>query len=428
MTQPVSTECVRDLIEPTRVHGSLYTSEEIFQIELEQIWYRGWVYVGHESEVPDAGMFVSKSIGPQPLIMTRANDGQVHVLHNRCSHRGNLVCMADSGSTNSFRCPFHGWNFALDGSLLGYPHPEGYGGRHQLDDLPLPHVARTEAYEGFVFASLADDGPSLIEHLGDAADGISRLVSLSPERRLDLRAGWLQHRAHANWKLIVENETDGYHPQFVHGSIFSVGDSRIGDLYGEHSAALTRDFGNGHSENDLRPEFRKNDAPMWWFGSSEERVPEYAAAMRRAYGDDEARRIMVDGSPHVMVFPNLFIAEITLFVLQPLSVGVTVQHSTALQLAGAGELNRKMLHQCIGSAGPAGMLLADDTEMYERNQEGLGSREPAWIDTRRGLHRESQDSDGHPIGSANDEIGIRGFWRHYSSLVGDVELAASTRP
>jgi len=87
-----------------------------------------------------------------------------------------------------------------------------------------------------------------------------------------------------------------------------------------------------------------------------------------------------------------------------------------------------MLHQCIGSAGPAGMLLADDTEMYERNQEGLGSREPAWIDTRRGLHRESQDSDGHPIGSANDEIGIRGFWRHYSSLVGDVELAASTRP
>ena len=418
---------VSNLIELTRIHGSLYTSESLFAEELERIWYSGWVYVGHESEVPEVGMFVLKSIGPQSVIMTRASDGEVHILHNRCSHRGNRVCMSDSGTTNSFRCPFHGWNFGLDGTLLGYPHPEGYGGRHQLDDLPLPHVARVDSHEGFVFASLASDGPLLMDHLGDAAEGITRLVRLSPEGKLDLSAGWLRHRAHANWKFIVENETDGYHPQFVHGSIFSVGDSRIGDLYGERSSAVTRDFGGGHSENDLRPEFRSIDEPMFWFGSSEERVPNYAAAMRSAYGDDQARKIMVDGAPHVMVFPNLFIAEITLFVLQPLAVDLTVQHSTAVQLAGAEELNKKMLHQCIGSAGPAGMLLADDTEMYERNQAGVASKEPAWIDTRRGLGRESVDERGHPVGTANDEIGIRGFWRHYSSLMGDVVIPEGGR-
>ncbi|MGH1504637.1 MAG: aromatic ring-hydroxylating oxygenase subunit alpha [Acidimicrobiales bacterium] len=410
---------VDGLIEPARVHGSLYTSPDVFAAELEQIWYREWVYVGHESEVPSAGDFVRKSIGPQPLIMTRAADGEVRVLHNRCSHRGNLVCVTDGGNASSFRCPFHGWNFGLDGRLLGYPHPEGYGGRNALDDLPLPQAARVASHEGFVFASLASDGPPLEEHLGDAAGEITRLVQLSPEGQLDLRAGWLHHEARANWKFLVENETDGYHPQFVHGSIFSVGDSRIGDLYGEKSAAVTRDLGGGHSENDLRPEFRSVGTPMWWFGASEDRVPAYAAALRRARGDAEAERLMVEGAPHVMVFPNLFIAEITIFVLQPLAVDRTVQHATAIQFAGGEDLNRRLLHQCVGSAGPAGMLLADDTEMYERNQAGVAALEPEWIDTRRGMDRERVDERGHPVGSANDEIGIRGFWRHYRSLMAD---------
>jgi hypothetical protein len=140
------------------------------------------------------------------------------------------------------------------------------------------------------------------------------------------------------------------------------------------------------------------------------------AAMRARYGA-EADDILVEGAPHVMIFPNLFIAEIQVFVIQPVGVDLCIQHSTAVQLRGAPELNRRMVSQCVGSVGPAGMLLADDTEMYERNQRGLGMLQPEWLDVRRGLHRERIDERGLRTGTATDETGMRGFWSQYRSLM-----------
>ncbi len=118
-----------------------------------------------------------------------------------------------------------------------------------------------------------------------------------------------------------------------------------------------------------------------------------------------------------MVFPNLFIAEIQLFVIQPLGVDDTVQHVTALQLRGAPDVNRRMLQQTIGSVGPAGMLLADDSDMYERNQRGVQVRRPEWLVLKRGLHRERLDENGLLIGDANDEVPQRAIWRHYRRLM-----------
>ena len=214
----------------------------------------------------------------------------------------------------------------------------------------------------------------------------------------------------------AENETDGYHPQFVHGSIFGVTGSPIGALYSDSSTAVTRNLGGGHSENDLRPEFRGFDEPMRWFGTTPDRVPGYVQRMQEAYGDDAHRRL-VEGAPHVMIFPNLFIAEIQVFNIQPVSVGECIQYATAVQLDGAPELNRRMVSQSIGSVGPAGMLLADDTEMYERNQRGVEALEPEWLEVSRGLLRESTDDAGFTIGAATDETGMRGFWQHYKSLM-----------
>jgi hypothetical protein len=119
----------------------------------------------------------------------------------------------------------------------------------------------------------------------------------------------------------------------------------------------------------------------------------------------------------MMSFPNLFIAEIQVFNIQPVAFNRCVQYSTAVQLAGAPELNQRMVSQCVGSVGPAGMLLADDTEMYERNQLGIEARQPEWLDLRRGLQRELIDDNGFTIGGATDETGMRGFWSHYASLM-----------
>src|SRR5882762_5300192 len=291
------------LIEHDRVHGSLYTDAAIYEAELERIWYRTWVYVGHESEVPEPNDYIVKSIGPQPIIMSRDKQGEIHLLLNRCTHRANLVCDAAKGNSSAFRCPYHGWTFSNTGQLLGYPFNSGYGGREAKKDLGLGRVARVQSIHGFVFGSLAPDGPTLLEHLGPAAEAFGRLAELSPTGRLELTAGWLRHEVQANWKMLLENETDGYHPQFVHASIFSVAASGIGELYGEKSTAVARDLGNGHTENDLRPEFRRIGQPLGWFGTDPARVPDYVQQLETAHGADQAREILIDGSPHVMVFP-----------------------------------------------------------------------------------------------------------------------------
>ena len=403
------------LIQGNRVHGSLYTNPDVFADELERIWYKSWVFVGHASEIPKTNDYARKKLGLQDVIMTRDKEGEIHLLLNRCAHRANLVCDDQQGNSSSFRCPYHGWTYRNTGELLGYPYNQGYGGKGKLE-LGMGAVPRVAVYQGFVFGSFSEDGPTLLEHLGAAKGELDRLARLSPEGEVELTAGWLKHKTQANWKLLAENETDGYHPQFVHGSIFSVTGSPIGALYSDNSTAVTRALGNGHSENDLRPEFRKFAEPMRWFGTTPEKVPDYVASMRSVHGE-AAEQIMIEGAPHVMIFPNLFIAEIQVFNIQPVSEKECVQYSTAVQLKGAPELNKRMVSQSIGSIGPAGMLLADDTEMYERNQSGVGMLKPDWVDIRRGEHREELDENGFTIGTATDETAMRAFWRNYKGIM-----------
>lgn len=404
------------LIRNDEVHGSLYTDDAIFRQELEKIWYRTWVYVGHESEIPKPNDYILKTIGLEEIIMVRDRAGEVRLLHNRCPHRGNRVCVTSRGNSRSFTCAYHGWNFSNDGELKGYPYPSGFL-EDKRGDLGLGRVARMQSYKGFVFGSLAATGVTLEEHLGPARATIDDLVLNSPDGEIELTAGFLQHKVRSNWKFLVENETDGYHPQVVHASIFEVAQSGIGDLYHENSTAVVRYFGNGHSELDLRPEFRAFDEPMRWFGTSEARVPDYAAKMKAAYGDEKAREIMINGVRHVMIFPNLFIAEIQLFVLQPLAVDETVQHVTALQFKGAPDLNKRMRNQTMGSVGPAGFLLADDAEMYERTQLGVQARNPEWLYLGRGKHRERVEHDGSITGNVTDDTASRGMWQHYKTLM-----------
>jgi nitrite reductase/ring-hydroxylating ferredoxin subunit len=175
------------LVRANQVHGSLYTDPAIYQEELKSIWFRTWVYVGHESEIPNPNDYVLKSIGPEPVLMTRDKSGEIHLLHNRCPHRGNRVCMTEQGNARSFTCPYHGWTFANDGDLKGYPFPSGYEGVDRRE-LGLGKVARVGIYRGFVFGSMAAEGPTLQEHLGAAMRSIDALcLNLARRRGRDHR-------------------------------------------------------------------------------------------------------------------------------------------------------------------------------------------------------------------------------------------------
>ena len=104
-------------------------------------------------------------------------------------------------------------------------------------------------------------------------------------------------------------------------------------------------------------------------------------------------------------------------MIQPISVSESIQHSTAIQFKGAPDINRRLRQQTMGSVGPAGFLLADDTEMYERNQRGLEIRQPEYLFLKRGEHRERRDEDGYLIGHSTDDLPSREIWKHYRSMM-----------
>jgi len=122
-------DAVRALVQPDRVHRDLYISDELFQLEREHFFVNTWNYVGHDSQLPNAGDFITAEIAGQPLIAVRHDDGTVRVLMNRCAHKGARVVSAPSGNTaRFFRCPYHAWAYKTDGSLLAIPLQNGYEG------------------------------------------------------------------------------------------------------------------------------------------------------------------------------------------------------------------------------------------------------------------------------------------------------------
>jgi fatty-acyl-CoA synthase len=406
------------LVEEDRVHGSLYYDARIFEDELQRIWYRTWIYVGHESEVPQPGDYHLKKIGLQPVVMTRDKDGKVHVLLNRCSHRANELCQSEYGNSSFFRCPYHGWTFKNNGDLTGAPYRSGYDESFRKQDHGLGRPARVDSYRGFVFGSISPDGPDLDEHLGDLGkEAIDRLCNLSPEGEVEISAGWMRHRTTANWKMMTENEVDGYHPLFVHRSLFDAMPTTMEEVFKDKGISVIRDFGNGHTEIDMRPEYRAFGRKFAWFGVREEKVADYVRAMEERHGRERAEAKLVEGPPHVMIFPNLFLAELNILDIQPVSVNQTIQYQTPVLLKGAPEMNRRILRNTEGAMGPAGALIADDSEMYERNQRGLEARSPEWLVLRRGMHREEVQDDGSIVSHHTDETTQRGIWRHYKKLM-----------
>ncbi len=136
------------------VSRRLYVDEELFELEMERIFTQTWVFIGHETEIPEPGDYVTRNMGTDPVIMVRDNNGEIGVFHNSCPHRGVMICQADQGHTKGFTCAYHGWSFNLDGSHAASFHPkEFYRGGVPFEELGLHKVAQTGIYAGLVFAT-----------------------------------------------------------------------------------------------------------------------------------------------------------------------------------------------------------------------------------------------------------------------------------
>lgn len=411
-----------ELIQKDRIHGRLYYDPIIFADELEKIWRRGWVYVGHESEIPQPGDFVTRQIGLQPVIMVRDHDGNLNLMLNRCRHRANVVCQAERGKASFFRCDYHGWTYSDKGELLRVTYGEAYGGSFDKASYGLLKVTRMDSYRGFIFASLSGEGISLDEHLGPAKQYIDSFVDRSPVGEIDLGAGTQKGRYRGNWKMIIENSLEGnYHGHFLHQYFFDLASARTGVDRAESSHAQAyghiRYLPGGHMLEDLRWGRYQPGSPV-----VDRKLPggvweEYVNAVENRLGQERSREVLA-GSQFLLVFPNLILLPTHVRRIQPAGPEEThVYYYPALFKGASREVNVARLREHEEGYGPAGFLAADDLDICERNQIGLKAREDEWLLLARGLHREEAHPDGVLIGYGTDESHLRGLWRHYKSLM-----------
>src|SRR3954452_23160614 len=154
------------------VPAFVYSDGEIFELEKRRVFGRAWMFLAHESEIPEPGDYVVRRIVDDSFIVVRDEDGRVRVLFNMCVHRGMQVCRSELGNASHFRCPYHAWTYKNTGELAGVPfHRDAYGGEGGVERkgttlIPAP---RKDIRNGMIFASLAPEGPSLDDYLGDFA-------------------------------------------------------------------------------------------------------------------------------------------------------------------------------------------------------------------------------------------------------------------
>jgi phenylpropionate dioxygenase-like ring-hydroxylating dioxygenase large terminal subunit len=231
-----------------RVPLSIYGDAEIFRAEIDCIFNRNWMFLAHDSEIPEPGDYVLRYIAGTPWIVARSDQGDIHVMFDSCRHRGARLCRSDKGNAARFRCPFHAWTYKNDGQLIGVPmRNEAY---RNLDDSAwgLIHAPRVELYHGMIWANLDADASSFREHLGDFAWYVD--VQFGAEGGMEVYGDPQRWLTSMNWKTSPESFSgDSYHTQFLHRSIVEIGlrdtlassgnDVHVADC-GRHAASFRR--------------------------------------------------------------------------------------------------------------------------------------------------------------------------------------------
>jgi phenylpropionate dioxygenase-like ring-hydroxylating dioxygenase large terminal subunit len=407
MTQNEAAEWPFSLVREGMVHSAVYTSPEIFELEMERIFHRTWVFVGHESEIAEKGDFRARQVGRLPVIFVRGKDGIVRVLVNRCRHRGAMVCEKEAGKASQFRCWYHGWLYSNTGQLIGVPGDDAYGPEFRKDELGLSALPRVDSYRGFVFASASPDGIPLLEFLGGAAEAIDIVTDVSPIGQIAVDSGAHKTRFRGNWKHVG---MDGYHPNVLHASVLtrfvSEGEGHFDNPWDDKAGSVTRHFGRGHTALDLKPHRMSHvDERM----AHLQKLPggaDYVRDMLENHGQERGRfMIAMNGDPHVGFFPNLQLIGTQIRIVTPISVNETEITMMPMRILGVpNEINEARLRHHEMFYGPAGAGSPDDIEIFERVQRGMEGTLDPWINLQRGMNREQIDTDGTTIANISDEL------------------------
>ena len=425
----LTAKAVGQLIKKDRVHRSIYTDPEILEFEMERIFGTAWVFVGHESQVPKPGDFLTTFIGRQPVVMVRHTDGKVHVLYNRCGHRGAVVENLPKGNAKHFRCCYHGWVFKTDGELASVPLKNGYPDNFDLSDpqLGMVPVARVDSYRGFIFASRTEKGPDLDTALVGAKTGIDDICNRSPDGEVEFAGGVHKYIYKGNWKFQAENIVDCYHAPYSHASTLAdevqfqrrEGDNRGVSFEGAEKEATTPldamgcwGFDYGHAAIGSTNQGERS-GPVY---------KEYRRRLVKSYGAKRTDEILNYNRHNTVIYPNLIIQALNVHarVVRPLSPGTTEVSVYPIKFKGAPEeMFKSALRYLNVTHSPASMVQTDDLECFKRCQDGLGTQGSDWVMLARGSGMDEKDTTLKGMRSfGTSEIGMRHqylAWKKYMS-------------
>lgn len=395
-----------------RVHRSAMTSPEILNAEFEGIFDTNWLYIGHESEIPKPGDYVSREVAGRPLIFVRnTKNSQIGVFHNSCTHRGALICRQDKGNAKAFQCFYHDWTFNTNGDLVGVPDREGYGPGFDMSTLGLKPVPRLESYRGFVFVSFDVAIEDLPTYLAGAREYLDLVIDES-ESNLEIIPGTNVYSINANWKLLVENSIDGYHAGPTHKTYFNYL-AALGTDIKSGVDGIGRGLGNGHAVIDYTGPWGRPIA-KWeaLFGEdSRKEIERLRTGLVERYGEERASH-MADHNRNLFIYPNLIINDIMAVTVRTfMPVRPDLMMVMAWELAPSEEsadLRKYRLDSFLTFIGPGGFATPDDVEALESCQVGFRSGGVEWSDISRGMARAPR---------AVDEEQMRSFWRRWKSQV-----------
>ncbi len=425
-------------IEAGTLSREAFASEELFQRELERVIAPSWSFVGHTSQLPNNGDFFMSRCGAEPVIVSRDQDGKIHVLLNSCRHRGMPVCRYDNGTTQRFLCTYHGWSYGLDGSLKGVPKfDDRYMGRLDKEKWSLI-PAQVCIYYGSIWATFDESQPSFEDYLGPDMQFYLRSLLQGPDGEDDgyeVIGGIVKWQIPCNWKFGAENFAgDHYHGQ-SHVSVerLSVGLSGKKSRHNFAGVKVKRqpmsvaDPKRGHT---IRASVFAALAEYDDQEAASEEVNEYYRkcheARQKRLGDKS--RLLIHGG---VIFPNTHFnsaGRTTIGIWLPLSAGRTEVWRWLFVPKGAPAAVKETLREYyLRYAGPAGLVEQDDMENWSAAQRGvqgvISRRYPFNYQLAMGVERRSRPDEwlGNEVTITEDvaEHNQRHFYAHWARRMAD---------
>jgi phenylpropionate dioxygenase-like ring-hydroxylating dioxygenase large terminal subunit len=433
-------EAIAALVQDDRVHRDLYLSEELFALEQERFFANTWLYVGHASQVPEAGDFWSLDLAGRPVMMVRQADGEVRVFYNRCAHKGSRLVTDESGNTGKFfRCPYHAWTYRLNGAPLAIPLKSGYEGTRLAEcesGQGLVPLSQVKVYRDFVFARISAQGPDFESYFGEVLGAIDNMVDRSPEGRLTVGGGVLRNIIHCNWKMYLENINDTVHPMSTHESATQTADALwqgraadelkpmameqilpFGSGYDFFDKMGGRVFANGHSVLGVNFSIHSNYAQL----------PDYEAAMRAAHGAERAVEILQRSPQNSVFFPSLSVkgSPQAIRVIRPLAANRTLIEAWSFRAAGAPDLlfERSMSYNRLVFS-PMSIVAHDDVHLFESMQQGLKAEGNEWVSLHRNFDAAELGQDTITTNGTN-ELLMRNQFRAWARYMAPAAAEAS---